>query len=109
MSVNTEAKAVAVGFVTLTGGWAHEGRLHTLLSVAWFSLKAVFVKLAYGAHPVVPIALLSAWTLLGESLWLMQVAGLALVMFGITRLKPEQAHSVRTSDITKTSAGTARL
>ncbi|MFC7516162.1 DMT family transporter [Herbaspirillum sp. GCM10030257] len=59
MSGNIEAKAIAGGFVTMTSRWAHDGRLYALLSAAGFSLKAVFVKLAYGAHPVEPITLLA--------------------------------------------------
>lgn len=59
MLVNTEAKVTADGFVTVVRRWGHDGRLYALLSAAGFSLKAVFVKLAYGAHPVEPITLLA--------------------------------------------------
>jgi len=36
------------------------------------------------------LTVFAAWMLLGESLSVLQLAGLALVMFGITRLKPKQ-------------------
>lgn len=39
--------------------WLHDGRLYAVLSAAGFSMKAVFVKLAYAAAPVDPLTLLA--------------------------------------------------
>ncbi|HJV88008.1 MAG TPA: DMT family transporter [Noviherbaspirillum sp.] len=39
--------------------WAQDGRLYAVLSACGFSLKAVFVKLAYAAGPVEPLTLLA--------------------------------------------------
>lgn len=41
------------------GDWARDGRLYAVLAAAGFSLKAVFVKLAYAAGPVEPLTLLA--------------------------------------------------
>ncbi|HZW14583.1 MAG TPA: DMT family transporter [Noviherbaspirillum sp.] len=39
--------------------WSSDGRLYAILAAAGFSLKAVFVKLAYAAGPVDPLTLLA--------------------------------------------------
>ncbi|WP_269532487.1 DMT family transporter [Chitinimonas sp. BJYL2] len=39
--------------------WYHDGRMLAALAAAAFSLKAIFVKLAYGAYPVDAITLLA--------------------------------------------------
>lgn len=39
--------------------WSSDGRLYAILAAAGFSLKAVFVKLAYAAAPVEPLTLLA--------------------------------------------------
>jgi drug/metabolite transporter (DMT)-like permease len=39
--------------------WLHDGRLYAVLAAAGFSMKAVFVKLAYGAAPVDAVTLLA--------------------------------------------------
>lgn len=70
--------------------------LSTVLPIWWLSLAIQRM----GAGPAAAIGTLgpvltvfAAWLLLGESLSLLQLAGLALVMFGITRLKPGAAAS----------------
>ncbi|RJF99921.1 DMT family transporter [Noviherbaspirillum saxi] len=45
--------------VDIAARWAADGRLYAVLAAAGFSLKAVFVKLAYAAHPVEPLTLLA--------------------------------------------------
>lgn len=55
--------------------WATDGRLYAILSAAGFSLKAVFVKLAYAAGPVDALSLLTmrmglALPLFGWLIWL---------------------------------------
>lgn len=69
----------------------------TVLPVWWLSLAIRRM----GAGPAAAIGTLgpvltvfAAWLLLGESLSALQMAGLALVMFGVTRLKPKPAESV---------------
>lgn len=66
----------------------------TVLPVWWLSLAIQRMGAGQAAAvgtlgPVLTV--LAAWLLLGESLSLLQLAGLALVMFGVTRLKPRQA------------------
>lgn len=39
--------------------WTQDGRLYAFLAAAGFSLKAIFVKLAYQSHPVEPLTLLA--------------------------------------------------
>ncbi|HYC42525.1 MAG TPA: DMT family transporter [Noviherbaspirillum sp.] len=39
--------------------WLHDGRLYAVLAAAGFSMKAVFVKLAYGTAPVDALTLLA--------------------------------------------------
>jgi drug/metabolite transporter (DMT)-like permease len=88
--------------------------LSTALPIYWLSLGIQRLGAAQAAAvgtlgPVLTV--IAAWALLGESLSLMQVAGLALVMLGITRLKPKQAQPAPTSGASgtsTTSAGTAR-
>ncbi len=55
--------------------WARDGRLYAILSAAGFSLKAIFVKLAYGAAPVDALTLLAlrmgiALPLFGWLVWM---------------------------------------
>jgi drug/metabolite transporter (DMT)-like permease len=66
--------------------------LSTVLPIWWLSLAIQRM----GAGPAAAIGTLgpvltvfAAWLLLGESLSPLQLAGLALVMFGVTRLKPK--------------------
>ena len=66
----------------------------TVLPVWWLSLAIQRLGAGQAAAigtmgPVLTV--FAAWLLLGESLSLLQMAGLALVMYGITRLKPQQA------------------
>jgi multidrug transporter EmrE-like cation transporter len=63
-----------------------------VLPIWWLSLAIQRM----GAGPAAAIGTLgpvltvfAAWLLLGESLSPLQLAGLALVMFGVTRLKPK--------------------
>lgn len=67
--------------------WARDGRLYAILSAAGFSLKAVFVKLAYGA------ASIDAVTLLAMRM------GIALPLFGwlvwMARAKPGGGQAVQ--------------
>jgi len=65
----------------------------TVLPVWWLSLAIQRLGAGQAAAigtlgPVLTV--FAAWMLLGESLSVLQLAGLALVMFGITRLKPKQ-------------------
>lgn len=53
-----------------TALWAQDGRLYAVLSAAGFSLKAVFVKLAYAAGPVEPLTLLALRMLFALPLFL---------------------------------------
>ncbi len=39
--------------------WTRDGRLYAFLAAAGFSLKAIFVKLAYQSHPIEPLTLLA--------------------------------------------------
>jgi drug/metabolite transporter (DMT)-like permease len=68
--------------------------LSTVLPVWWLSLAIRRI----GAGPAAAIGTLgpvltifAAWVLLGETLSLLQLAGLVLVIFGVTRLKPAAA------------------
>jgi drug/metabolite transporter (DMT)-like permease len=66
----------------------------TVLPVWWLSLAIRRMGAGQAAAigtlgPVLTV--FAAWLLLGESLSALQLAGLALVMFGVTRLKPKQA------------------
>jgi drug/metabolite transporter (DMT)-like permease len=66
----------------------------TVLPIWWLSLAIQRLGAGQAAAigtlgPVLTV--LAAWVLLGESLSILQLAGLALVMFGITRLKPKSA------------------
>lgn len=68
--------------------------LSTVLPVWWLSLAIQRMGAAQAAAvgtlgPVLTV--FAAWALLGEALSLLQLAGLALVMFGVMRLKPKQA------------------
>lgn len=70
--------------------------LSTVLPVWWLSLAIQRMGAGQAAAvgtlgPVLTV--FAAWLLLGEALSLLQLAGLALVMFGVTRLKPKQAAS----------------
>ncbi|HYD93721.1 MAG TPA: DMT family transporter [Noviherbaspirillum sp.] len=77
--------------------WGHAflmAVLSTVLPVWWLSLAIRRMgsgpAAAFGTlGPVLTV--LAAWLLLGESLSLLQAAGLALVMFGVMRLKPKEA------------------
>lgn len=67
--------------------------LSTVLPVWWLSLAIARMGAGQAAAigtlgPVLTV--LAAWALLGETLSLLQLAGLALVMFGVARLKPKQ-------------------
>jgi drug/metabolite transporter (DMT)-like permease len=55
--------------------WAQDGRLYAVLSATGFSLKAVFVKLAYAAAPVEPLTLLALRMAFGLPLflWLLRI------------------------------------
>lgn len=57
--------------------WSGDGRLYAILSAAGFSLKAVFVKLAYAAGPVEPLTLLAMRMgfALPLFLWLVRASG----------------------------------
>jgi drug/metabolite transporter (DMT)-like permease len=66
--------------------------LSTVLPIWWLSLAIQRM----GAGPAAAVGTLgpvltvfAAWLLLGESLSVLQLAGLALVMFGVMRLKPK--------------------
>lgn len=73
-------------------GWsALMAVLSTALPIYWLALAIQRLGAAQAAAvgtlgPVLTV--LAAWAMLGESLSLVQLAGLALVMFGVTRLKP---------------------
>jgi drug/metabolite transporter (DMT)-like permease len=65
--------------------------ISTVLPIWWLSMAIQRMGAGQAAAvgtlgPVLTI--LAAWLLLGESMSLMQWAGLAMVMFGVTRLKP---------------------
>ncbi|WP_148716639.1 DMT family transporter [Chitinolyticbacter meiyuanensis] len=67
--------------------------LSTALPVYWMALAIQRMGASQAAAigslgPV--LTLLASWLLLGEVLSLYQIAGLALVMFGVSRLKPAQ-------------------
>lgn len=67
--------------------------LSTVLPVWWLSLAIQRMGAGQAAAigtlgPVMTV--FAAWVLLGESLSVLQLAGLALVMFGVMRLKPKQ-------------------
>ena len=64
--------------------WAHDGRLYAVLAAAGFSLKAVFVKLAYAAGPVDALTLLACLGYYLSSLFDFQ--GLAYITAGLERL-----------------------
>jgi drug/metabolite transporter (DMT)-like permease len=72
--------------------WAQDGRLYAVLSAVGFSLKAVFVKLAYAAAPVEPLTLLALRMVfaLPLFLWLLRLAnrdaGAALTRADIVRV-----------------------
>lgn len=86
--------------------WVHAALmavLSTVLPVWWLSLAIQRMGAGQAAAigtlgPVLTV--FAAWLLLGESLSLLQLGGLALVMFGITRLKPKAS--------VKDSGGAAR-
>jgi drug/metabolite transporter (DMT)-like permease len=75
--------------------WMHAllmALLSTVLPVWWLSLAIQRMGTGQAAAvgtlgPVLTV--FAAWALLGESLSLLQIAGLALVMLGVTRLKPK--------------------
>ena len=77
--------------------WLHAAAMavfSTVLPVWWLALAIQRMGASQAAAvgtlgPVLTI--LAAWMLLDESLSLLQLAGLALVMFGVTRLKPRSA------------------
>ncbi|HEX7634501.1 MAG TPA: DMT family transporter [Noviherbaspirillum sp.] len=77
--------------------WGHAAMMavfSTVLPIWWLLLAIQRMGAGQAAAvgtlgPVLTV--LAAWLLLGESLSLLQLAGLALVMFGVTRLKPRQA------------------
>ncbi|GAB3540008.1 DMT family transporter [Noviherbaspirillum agri] len=77
--------------------WGHAflmAVLSTVLPVWWLSLAIQRMGAGQAAAigtlgPVLTV--FAAWVLLDEPLSLLQLAGLALVMFGVTRLKPRQA------------------
>jgi len=57
--------------------WSRDGRLYAVLAACGFSMKAIFVKLAYAAGPVDPAALLALRMgfALPLFLWLMRRSG----------------------------------
>lgn len=66
----------------------------TVLPIYWLALA--IQRLGAGQAAAVGtlgpvLTVFAAWLLLGEPLTLVQLAGLALVMFGVTRLKPPQS------------------
>lgn len=68
--------------------------LSTVLPVWWLSLAIQRMGAGQAAAigtlgPVLTV--FAAWLMLGEALSLLQIGGLALVMFGVMRLKPKQA------------------
>jgi drug/metabolite transporter (DMT)-like permease len=74
--------------------------LSTVLPVWWLSLAIQRMGTGQAAAvgtlgPVLTV--FAAWALLGESLSALQLAGLALVMFGVTRLKPTAPPAAGTS------------
>ncbi|HEY0844071.1 MAG TPA: DMT family transporter [Noviherbaspirillum sp.] len=77
--------------------WIHAALmavLSTVLPVWWLSLAIRRMGAGQAAAigtlgPVLTV--FAAWLLLGESLSVLQLIGLALVMFGVTRLKPKSA------------------
>ena len=79
----------------------------TVLPIYWLSLAIQRLGAAQAATigtlgPVLTV--FAAWLLLGESLSLLQLAGLALVIFGVTRLKPRRP----TAPATVAAAGTVQ-
>lgn len=71
--------------------WTRDGRLYAILSAAGFSLKAVFVKLAYGAAPVDALTLLAlrmgiALPLFGWLVWMARPRAGAVAADGAARL-----------------------
>lgn len=80
--------------------WMHAALMavvSTVLPVWWLSLAIQRLGAGQAAAigtlgPVLTV--FAAWMLLGESLSLLQLAGLALVMFGVTRLKPKSGAHV---------------
>lgn len=77
--------------------WMHAALmavLSTVLPVWWLSLAIQRMGAGQAAAigtlgPVLTV--FAAWLLLGEALSALQLAGLALVIFGVTRLKPKKA------------------
>lgn len=78
--------------------WLHAALMavfSTVLPVWWLALAISRLGASQAAAvgtlgPVLTV--LAAWALLGEALSLMQLGGLALVMFGVARLKPKQGN-----------------
>src|SRR5690606_3706795 len=77
--------------------WLHAALmalLSTALPIYWMALAIPRMGAAHTAAignlgPVLTI--LAAWVLLGEAVSLYQLAGLALVLFGVSRLRPARA------------------
>lgn len=59
----------AISPLPRTAGWRQDGRLYAILAAGGFSLKAVFVKLAYAAGPVDALTLLAMRMLLALPLF----------------------------------------
>lgn len=75
--------------------WLHAGLMavfSTVLPVWWLSLaiQKMGAAQAAGIGTLGPVlTVFAAWLLLGESLSLLQLLGLALVIYGVIRLKPQ--------------------
>lgn len=86
--------SLAVLPAAVWGNAALMALLSTVLPVWWLSLAIQRMGAGQAAAigtlgPVLTV--FAAWLLLGEALSVLQLAGLALVMFGVTRLKPKPA------------------
>lgn len=81
--------------------WAHASMMavfSTVLPVWWLSLAIQRLGAGQAAAigtmgPVLTV--FAAWLMLGEAMSLLQLAGMALVMFGVTRLKTKPADANR--------------
>ncbi len=92
------------------GVWTHAALmavLSTALPIYWLALAIQRLGASNAAAvgtlgPVMTV--LAAWLLLGEALSLPQLAGLALVIFGVTRLKPAQKEADRAAPLKRAEA-----
>ncbi|HVL76550.1 MAG TPA: DMT family transporter [Noviherbaspirillum sp.] len=91
--------------------WLHAGLmalLSTVLPVWWLALaiQRLGAAQAAGIGTLGPVmTVFAAWLLLGESLSVLQLCGLALVLFGVMRLKPSQPKAVSAPAPAASAAG----